>query len=142
MRFRMKNTKNNIRLSSLKINLETTQQVFEKQKSLFDKGGVTLSEVKNAEVGFINAKYAYDDALIRLKKMKVICPFTGTITDLPYYTPDLKITAGSAMLTVMDYGKLYMDISLAEKNMGIVKKAVRKYLLPIILFQTIPSQVL
>jgi RND family efflux transporter MFP subunit len=112
---------NNIRLSSLKISLETTKQVFDKQKSLFEKGGVTQSDVKNAEVNYINAKYAYDDAMLRLQKMKVKAPFTGTIVNLPYYTAGTKVASGSLMVGIMDYSKLYMDINLAEMNMGFVK---------------------
>ena len=45
-----KEFENNIKLNSLKLNLEITKQVFDKQQSLYDKGGVTLSELKNAEI--------------------------------------------------------------------------------------------
>jgi RND family efflux transporter MFP subunit len=116
-----KEYENNIKLSSLKLNLEITKQVYDKQQSLYDKGGVTLSELKNAEISYINAKYSYDDALIRLQKMNITAPFTGTIIDLPYYTPGVKIDAGSVLVKIMDYSKLYMDINLAEKYMGVVK---------------------
>jgi membrane fusion protein, multidrug efflux system len=125
---------NNIKLTSLKLSLETSQQLFEKQKSLFEKGGVTQSDVKTAEVNFMNAKYAYDDALIRLQKMKVKAPFTGTIVDLPYYTPGGRVAASSLMVALMDYSKLYMDVNLAEKNIGLVKTGqpvlVTNYTLP------------
>jgi membrane fusion protein, multidrug efflux system len=82
----------------------------------------------------MNAKYAYDDALIRLQKMKVKAPFTGTIVDLPYYTPGGRVPANSLMVALMDYSKLYMDVNLAEKNMGLVKTnqpvLVTNYTLP------------
>lgn len=112
---------NNIRMSSLKISLETTKQVYDKQKSLFEKGGVTQSDVKNAEVSYINAKYAYDDAVLRLQKMRVKAPFSGTIVNLPYYTAGTKVASGSLMIGIMDYSRLYMDVNLAEKNMEFVK---------------------
>ncbi len=66
---------NNIKINSLKLNLDITKQVFDKQQSLYEKGGVTLSELKNAEINFINARYAYDDAQLRLQKMTIKAPF-------------------------------------------------------------------
>jgi membrane fusion protein, multidrug efflux system len=112
---------NNIKLPSQKLNLEITKQVFDKQQSLYEKGGVTLSEVKNAEINYMNAKNTYDDGLIRLQKMHVKAPFTGTIVDLPYFTPLAKVDANSLLVSVMDYSKLFMEINLAEKNMEYIK---------------------
>ncbi len=112
---------NNIKIQSQKLNLEITKQVFDKQQSLYEKGGVTMSELKNAEINYMNAKYSYDDAVLRLQKMHVKAPFTGVIVDLPYYTPQAKIDAGSLLISIMDYSKLYMDINLAEKNMEYIK---------------------
>jgi RND family efflux transporter MFP subunit len=116
-----KEYENNIKLSSLKLNLDITRQVYDKQQSLYDKGGVTLSEVKNAEIAYVNAKYAYDAALLSLQKMHIKAPFTGTITDIPYYTPDVRVDANAPMVKVMDYSKLYIDINLAEKYMNVIK---------------------
>ncbi len=112
---------NNIKLPSQKLNLEITKQVFDKQQSLFDKGGVTLSELKNAEINYMNAKYTYDDAMIRLQKMHVKAPFTGAIVDLPYFTPLAKIDVNSLLVSIMDYSKLFMEINLAEKNLEYIK---------------------
>lgn len=112
---------NNIKILSLKLNLEITKQTFEKQQSLYEKGGVTLSELKNAEINYINADYSYKDALIRLEKMHIKAPFSGVIVDLPYYTPGTRVVANSLMFKLMDYSKLYMEISLAEKDLSFVK---------------------
>jgi membrane fusion protein, multidrug efflux system len=112
-----KEYENNIKLSSLKLNLEITKQVFEKQQSLYDKGGVTLSELKKAEISLIDAKYAYDDALLRLQKMRVMAPFTGVIIDLPYNTPGVKVDANVSLVKIMDYSKLIMEVNLPEKTM-------------------------
>jgi RND family efflux transporter MFP subunit len=122
-----KEFENNIKLNSLKLNLEITKQVFDKQQSLYDKGGVTLSELKNAEINFINANYSYQDALLNLQKMHVKAPFTGVIIDLPYYTPGVKVDANASMAKMMDYSKLYMEVNLPEKTMGETKsgQAVR-----------------
>jgi len=120
-----KEYENNIKIKSLELRLEISQQVFDKQQSLYKKGGVTLSELKNAEIDLINAKYSYDDALFRLAKLKVKAPFSGTITNLTYYTGNTRIEAASALLSIMDYSKLHMEINLAEKNMASVKTGQR-----------------
>jgi RND family efflux transporter MFP subunit len=121
IRFEDKEYENNIKINSLKLSLEISKQTFVKQQSLYEKGGVTLSELKNAEINYINADYNYKDALIRLEKMHIKAPFSGVIVDLPYYTPTTKIASNSIMLKLMDYNKLYMEINLAEKDLAYIK---------------------
>lgn len=129
-----KEFENNIKLNSLKLNLEITKQVFDKQQSLYDKGGVTLSELKNAEINYINASYSYEDALLRLQKMHVKAPFSGVIIDLPYYTPGVKVDANILLAKIMDYSKLFLEVNLPEKTMGETKSGqvvrITNYTLP------------
>lgn len=112
---------NNIRNNSLELQLESTKQTFDKQKSLYDKGGVTLSDLKTAEINYINAEYSYKDALIKLRKMMVMAPISGVIVELPYYTPNTPIRTGSPVAKLMDYSELYMEVDLAEKNINTIK---------------------
>ena len=125
---------NNIKINSLKLHLEISKQIFEKQQSLYKKGGVTLSELKNSEIEYINSKYSYEDALIRLRKMKVFAPFSGKIVQLPYYTNGNKIDVGSELLTIMDFGNMLMDLNLAVKNIEIInvgqKVRIMNYTIP------------
>ena len=114
---------NTIKLKAQKLNLDISKREFDKQTSLYKKGGVTLRELKNAEVAYINAKYAYEKALIQVAKMDVKAPFSGVITDLPYYTPGVRTAANKAMVSIMDYSTLYMDINLPDKYMQTVKVA-------------------
>ncbi len=116
-----KEYENNIKLSSLELRQEISKQVFEKQKSLYEKGGVTLSELKNAEIEYINSEYSYEEALIRLQKMKITTPISGVIVELPYFTPETKVEANTLLVRLMDYCKLYMELNLAEKNINVVK---------------------
>lgn len=129
-----KEYENNIKLSSLKINLDITKQVYEKQQSLYDKGGATLTDVKNAEINYINAKYNYDDALFRIAKMHIKAPFSGVLVDLPYFTTGVKIDQNAVLAKVMDYSKLIMEVSLPEKTMDATKAGqevrITNYALP------------
>jgi membrane fusion protein (multidrug efflux system) len=112
---------NNLKIESLELNLDISKREFEKQQSLYEKGGVTLRELKNAEMEYINAQYNYDNAKIQLTKMKVKAPFNGVIVDLPYYTEGTKIETNLSVVTLMDYKQLYMEVNLSEKNFDILK---------------------
>ncbi|MBN1924982.1 MAG: efflux RND transporter periplasmic adaptor subunit [Prolixibacteraceae bacterium] len=109
-----------IRIDAKKLDLENAKQEYEKQQSLYDKGGVTLSELKNSEVSYINAKYDYENALIQMKKLQVVSPFEGLIVDLPYFTPDIKLASATAVLKVMDYSMLILNVEFPEKFISTV----------------------
>ena len=47
---------NGIGLETAKMNLELAEQEYEKQKSVYDKGGVTLRELRNAELQMTQAR--------------------------------------------------------------------------------------
>ncbi len=109
------------RIESRKLSLEVSEQEYNKQKSLYEKGGVTYSELKSAETAYMNAKYEYDNARIQLQKLEITAPFSGIIVDLPYSTPGVKIETGARMVQLMNYKKLYMDVSLPGKSMNEIK---------------------
>ncbi|MBN2415632.1 efflux RND transporter periplasmic adaptor subunit [bacterium] len=112
---------NSIKIKAQKLNLDISQREYEKQQSLYDKGGVTLRELKDAEVSYINAKYAYDNALIQLNKLKVQAPFDGIIVALPYYTPDTKVAQGASIAKLMNFQEMYLEVNMPGKEMGIIK---------------------
>jgi membrane fusion protein (multidrug efflux system) len=109
---------NGIAIDAQKLNLEIAEQEYEKQKSLYEKGGVTLRELRNSEVSAKNARYNYDNGQVRLAKMSVVTPFSGIITDLPYHTQDTRIASGQPAVSLMSYDKMYLEINLPEKNIS------------------------
>lgn len=125
---------NNIKLESQRLNLDISKNEFEKQQSLYEKGGVTFRELKNAELAYVNAKYSYENALIQLSKMKITSPFYGVIVGLPYYTQGTRVASNQEMVKIMNYGMLYMEVNLPGKELERVKvgQAVRvmNYTLP------------
>lgn len=113
---------NGLQLEGKKLNLELADNNLKKQKSLHEKGGVTLTELKNASVEYVNAKYSYENAQIQQKKMSVRAPFEGTIVELPYYTLGIKIDQGLDLFKIMKYDQLLLDIKLPEKHLVEVRK--------------------
>jgi membrane fusion protein (multidrug efflux system) len=108
---------NNLQLEGKKLNLEQADNNFKKQQSLYDKGGVTQTELKNSAIQYVNAKYAYENAEIQQAKMFVRAPFDGIIVELPYHTDGVKIDQGQTLLKIMQYDKLLMDVKLPEKHL-------------------------
>lgn len=134
IRFENEEYENSIAIEAVKLNLEISEQEYEKQKSLYEKGGVTLRELRNSEVAKTNARYNYENAEIQLAKMNLTAPFSGVITEMPYYTAGTRVASGSHMLTLMSYDQMYMNINLPEKNISEVRLGqdvlVTNYTLP------------
>lgn len=108
---------NNLQVEAKKLNLELAENNLKKQKSLHDKGGVTQTDLKNASIEHVNAKYAYENAEIQMAKMAVKAPFDGVIVELPYHTNGVKIEQGKELFKIMEYNNLLMDVKLPEKHL-------------------------
>ncbi|MFV0521036.1 MAG: efflux RND transporter periplasmic adaptor subunit [Mangrovibacterium sp.] len=121
---RSKEYMNSIAVESKKLSLDIANQTYEKQKSLYEKGGVTQSELSQAEVSLVNAQDAYDLAQIQLSKTKVIAPFSGVITELPTYTQEVTLASGTEVLTIMDYKKMLLEVNLPEKYINEIKRGL------------------
>lgn len=119
---------NNLREKSRDIDNELSKMEYEKSKVLFQKGGATLRELKDAEVKVINAEYDSINIKIQLSKMEVVTPFDGKIVELPYYTQGTKVTINLAMVKIMNYKKLYMEANLPEKYYYQAKKNMDVYI--------------
>ncbi len=109
---------NSLQLESKKLNLELTENNLSKQKNLYDKGGVTQTDLKNASIEYVNAKYSYENAEIQIAKLAVRAPFDGVIVELPYYTDGVRIDQGQELFRVMEYEHLLMDVKLPEKHLN------------------------
>ncbi len=125
---------NNLGLEAKELNLKISEQTYTKQKSLFDKGGVTQSELSNAEVSAVNARDSYALAKIQLEKMKVRAPFKGVITELPHFTAGTKVASGTAVVSLMSYEQLQLEVNLPEKYINKIEQnqnvRVMNYTLP------------
>lgn len=110
-----------ISIATKKLNLEIAEQNVNKQKSLFEKGGVTETEYKNAQVSYQNSQNDFEKANIQLAKMKVVAPIRGAITDLVAITPGTQVGSGTEVVSLMDYSTMTIDVSLPEKYINEIK---------------------
>ncbi|MEQ8413714.1 MAG: efflux RND transporter periplasmic adaptor subunit [Imperialibacter sp.] len=117
IRLEDKEFENNLQLDGKKLSLEVSENNLNKQKSLFEKGGVTQTELNSASIEYVNSKYAYENAEIQKAKMAVKAPFTGVIVSIPYHTDGVRIDQGQELFKVMEYEHLLMDVKLPEKHL-------------------------
>ncbi len=113
---------NSVKLETTKLNLELMESELKKQESLYEKGGVTLKELKTASINYENARTNLETAKLQMEKMKVVSPIDGVIVDLPYYTRGTQIETGLLICKIMDYKVMYMDVQLPEKYISSIKQ--------------------
>jgi membrane fusion protein, multidrug efflux system len=112
---------NSIKLETNELNLELSESELRKQESLYEKGGVTLKDLKTASINYANAKSTVENARLQLDKTKIVSTIDGVIVDLPYYTQTTQVEAGSTIVKIMDYKTMYMDVQLPEKYIAVIK---------------------
>lgn len=116
---------NTTKLESQKLNLDISKSEFEKQQALYEKGGVTLRELKNAEQAYIDAQYNYENAKLQLGKTQIKSPFPGIIVDLPYFTQGTRVNTGELIAKVMNYETLYLNVNFPSKHLGRIEEGQR-----------------
>lgn len=116
---------NSVAIDSRKLNFESSEREYEKQKAIYEKGGITLSELTAAEQSLIDARYAYENAKLALESLEIKAPFSGKIVDLTHYTQNQWLATGSPVVTIMDYSTLYSDVTLPGKEMERVSRNQR-----------------
>ena len=118
---------NSLRIQSKEVDLEISQLEYEKQQSLYEKGGATLRELKNAEITLINTRYDIESSQINLSKMSLKTPFSGVIADLSFFTNGTRVASNTLMVKVIDYGNLYMEANLPEKYYSSIQRGYKVY---------------
>ena len=112
---------NSVQMETNQLNLELMETELRKQESLYEKGGVTLKELKTSGINYENAKTTVINSKLKLQKTRVISPIEGVIVDLPYYTQGTEIASGVTIAKIMDYRTMYMDVRLPEKYISVIK---------------------
>jgi membrane fusion protein, multidrug efflux system len=112
---------NSVKLATTELNLELTESELKKQESLYEKGGITLKDLKTASINNENAKTSLSSAKLSMAKTKVTAPIDGVIVELTYYTQGTRVSSGSKVVKIMNYEKMYMSVQLPEKYISTIK---------------------
>ena len=116
---------NSIKMESNELNLELSESELKKQESLYEKGGVTLKDLKTASVNYVNAKSNVENARLQMDKTRIVAPISGVIVELPYYTQGTQVESGSQIVKIMDYQTMYTNVQLPEKYITTIKPGQR-----------------
>src|SRR5512133_144939 len=100
---------NSVKLETNQLNMELMETELRKQESLYEKGGVTLKELKTAGINYENAKTTVVNAKLQLGKTRITAPIDGVIVELPYYTQGTQVETGVTIVKIMDYRTMFMD---------------------------------
>jgi membrane fusion protein (multidrug efflux system) len=112
---------NSLKLETNQLNLELMESEMKKEESLYEKGGVTLKELKTAGINYENAKTTVESSKLQLDKTRIVAAIDGVIVDLPYFTQSTQVEAGATIAKIMDYQTMYMDVQLPEKYIPVIK---------------------
>jgi len=112
---------NSVKMETNRLNMELMESELRKQESLYEKGGVTLKELKTAGINYENAKTTVVNSRLQLEKTRIAAPIDGVIVDLPYYTRGTEVASGVTIAKIMDYNTMYMDVQLPEKYISVIK---------------------
>jgi len=118
---------NSLRVKSREVDSEISNLEYEKQQALYEKGGATLRDLKNAEITQINTEYDMESSRISLEKMTIKAPFNGIIADLSYFTQGTRVAANTEMVKIIDYSRLYMEANLPEKYFKNIERGYKVY---------------
>ena len=118
---------NDLRIKSKEVDKEISELEYEKQQALYDKGGATLRDLRNAEITLINTEYDMESSRINLAKMSLVAPFAGVIAELPYFTEGTRVATNTEMVTVIDFEKLYFEANLPEKYFRNIERGYKVY---------------
>lgn len=118
---------NDLKVKSKEVDKEISELEYEKQQALYDKGGVTLRDLKNAEITLINTEYDMESSRLNLAKMTLEAPFSGVIADLPYFTKGTRVATGTEMVKLIDFQKLYLEANLPEKYFRNIERGFKVY---------------
>ena len=128
VRIQDKSYENGISIETKRLNLELAEQEQAKTKSLYDKGGATLTEVKNSDIKIMSSRLDYENAEMNLEKMNIRAPFEGVIVNLPHYSAEAKVASGTSVATIMDYSSMLLEINLPESAINEVKVGQKAYI--------------
>ena len=112
---------NNARVELKLITMETAEREYEKQKSLYEKGGVTLKEVQLADQNRVNSKYNYEASLIMMDKLNVKTPISGMLVRLEKITEGDYVSAGRVVGKIMDYDNVYVEVNVSNTDIARIK---------------------
>ena len=133
------------RINSLKLSFDNSQTVFNRNKTLFDKGVISKQDFENSELSLNQSKENYEQAQDDYQIIKqgslsggssanttIIAQIPGTILEIPVREGDQVIqsnnfNAGTTIATVADMSQMIFEGKVDESEVGKLRRRQRNY---------------
>ncbi|UJH90877.1 efflux RND transporter periplasmic adaptor subunit [Antarcticibacterium sp. 1MA-6-2] len=128
-------------VTTAKINLDTEQKLYDRQKSLFDKGVISANDFDNAEVSFKRAQQTYRSAQQNFEIVRtgttsgigsaantlIRSTIDGMVLDVPVKAGNQVIESnnfndGTTIATLADVNKMIFEGKVDESEVGKIKE--------------------
>ena len=128
------------RINSLKLSFDNSQTVFNRNKTLFDKGVISKQDFENSELNLNQSKENYEQAQDDYQIIKqgslsggssanttIIAQIPGTILEIPVREGDQVIqsnnfNAGTTIATVADMSQMIFEGKVDESEVGMLEE--------------------
>ncbi len=114
-----------VRADARKLEMENAQRELEKQEALFKEGGVTEKELEIARSTALDTRLNYESALLKLEKLRLTSPISGTLTLLQSAADGTLVPAGFQLATVSDNRSVLLDLHLPNSDMSRIRTGQR-----------------
>ncbi|MCX7995845.1 MAG: efflux RND transporter periplasmic adaptor subunit [candidate division WOR-3 bacterium] len=116
--------KANYKLSEVRF--KQAEQVFNRTKSLYEKGLISKENFENAELNYESAKATYEQALDTYKKTKIYAPISGKVMKLNIEEGETAVMGtlnyvGTVLATIADMSRMIAVVKIDETEVPKVK---------------------
>lgn len=110
-----------IQLKSTQSNLAKAEKDLNRLKNLLGEGGVTQSQVEEAELGIVNMQAQIESIEKQISMTSVLAPISGIISNKTIETGSM-VAPSMQIATVTNIGRLKMQVYLTEEQVVQFKK--------------------
>lgn len=113
------------RVKARKLAVETTKRTLDEQEALFSRKLATEMDVENARRQWADAEANYQDALIKMAKVRLPAPIGGVMSELADITQGTIVNQNTTIAKIMDYSKVFVDLKIPNAQIINVKLGQR-----------------
>ncbi len=108
------------------VRLKQAEQVFNRTKSLYEKGLISKENFENAQLNYESAKASYEQALDAYKKTKIYTPISGKLMKVNIEEGETAVMgtlnyAGTVLATIADMSAMIAVVKIDETEVPQVK---------------------
>ena len=104
------------RLEARKLALQNMRKTLNEKEVLVKRGLVTQLEVETARKDLADAQSDYDDALVQIKKTKIIAPISGVLSEFTDASENTLVEEGTQICRIVDFSQVLVDLQIPNSQ--------------------------